>query len=64
MPVAHIQKLNLKKFYTLKTMNFCQKAGIYELDKSSIKHLNKLLNHTIDNIINDKYIDMSFISKA
>ena len=41
-------------------MNFCQKAGIYELDKSSIKHLNKLLNHAIDNIINDKYIDMSF----
>ena len=55
-------ELNLENF-THKDNEFCQKAGIYELDKS-IKHLNKILNHAIDNIINDKYIDISFISKA
>lgn len=55
-------ELNLENF-TYKDSEFCQKAGIYELDKS-IKHLNKILNHAIDNIINDKYIDISFISKA
>lgn len=51
-------ELNLENF-THKDNEFCQKAGIYELDKN-IKHLKHILNNAIDNIINDKYMDISF----
>lgn len=50
--------LNLENF-AQKDNEFCQKAGIYELDKS-IKHLKKILNNTIDDIVNDKASNLTF----
>lgn len=50
--------LNLENF-AQKDNEFCQKAGIYELDKS-IKHLKKILNNTIDDIVNDKASNLAF----
>ena len=36
-----------------------QKAGIYELDKTA-KHLKALLNKAIDDVVNDRPVDISF----
>ncbi len=38
---------------------FNEKAGIYELDKS-LKQLKLILNETIDNIVNDKEVNINF----
>ncbi|MBX9808673.1 MAG: hypothetical protein K2X94_05390 [Amoebophilaceae bacterium] len=42
-----------------KDNEYNQTAGIYELDKTA-KQLKEILNKTIDNIINDKPIDIKF----
>lgn len=44
-----------------KDNEYNQQAGIYELDKTA-KQLKEILNQTIDNIVNDKEIDVKFVT--
>ncbi|MFQ6342784.1 hypothetical protein [Campylobacter sp. VTCC 70190] len=59
-PNSHInyESLNLDNF-TQSDDDFCKNAGIYDLDKS-IKHLKKILNSSIDKIINDEKVNITF----
>lgn len=45
--------------FQLKDNDFNLRAGIYELDKA-MKHLKKILDQAIDNVINDKDVDIRF----
>lgn len=49
---------NLENFTELDN-EFCNKAGIYDLDKS-IKHLKEILNSSIDKIIDDEKVNIAF----
>lgn len=49
---------NLENFTELDN-EFCNKAGIYDLDKS-IKHLKEILNSSIDKIIDDEKVHIAF----
>lgn len=45
--------------FQVKDNDFNLRAGIYELDKA-MKHLKKILDQAIDNVINDKDVDIRF----
>ncbi|RDU61310.1 restriction endonuclease subunit S [Helicobacter sp. MIT 14-3879] len=52
------KNLNLENFKT-QDNEFCEIAGIYELDKS-IKTLKSILNSAIDDIVNDREVKIKF----
>lgn len=52
-------ELNLENF-THKDNEFCQKAGIYELDKS-IKHLKKIIYNSINCIVKNEEVKIKFL---
>jgi hypothetical protein len=57
-PTIYPNGLNLENFLE-KDQTWNEKAGIIELDKS-VKQMKKYLNKTLDKIINDEKVEISF----
>ena len=53
-----MEQFTLDNFLSLDNQ-YNQQAGIYELDKTA-KYLKKLINKAIENIINNKVVDIQF----